>query len=73
MKTQEKQSVQLSFSKDISRLMSVFVNNYLGNKYFVYSYNKARPPSESDTLVDNKEVFLNILCSLDDCKKENDI
>ena len=53
--------------------MSVFDNVYLGDKYYIFSYNKARLASESDNLVNNKEVFWNIICSLDDCEKENDI
>lgn len=70
MKTQEKQMhsldlastfAQLRFSKHISGLMSVCVNDYLGNKHCIFSYNKARLASESDTLVNSKKVFCSLL------------
>lgn len=62
----------LDLVKDISGFMAVFANDYLGNKYFIFSNDKASPASESDTLVNN-EVFLNILCYFKDYEKENDI
>lgn len=52
--------------------MVVSVNDYLGNKYFIFSQNNASSASESDILVNNGNVFVNILCYLKDCEKEND-
>lgn len=61
----------LDLSKGILELVAVFVNDYLGSKYFIFSYDKASPASDSDILINNEEVFLNILCSFKNCKKEN--
>ena len=52
-------NAQSRFSKHISGFISVFDNVYLGDKYYIFSYNKARPASESDNLVNNKKVFSN--------------
>lgn len=47
----------LGLAKDISGLMAVFVSDYVGNKYFIFSYDTCSPASESDIPINNKEVF----------------
>lgn len=47
----------LDLSKSILGLVTVFVNDYLGSKYFIFSYDKANLASESDILINKEEVF----------------